>query len=188
MVAWLVSLGRWKNWVFSTLPMLSGPRVLELGHGPGHLQTGLAKKGLTGFGLDRSRQMGAIAKSRSQKAGKPSRLMRGEAGRLPFVSGAFDEVVATFPTESILSDQGLREARRVLKDQGRLVVVPTGWITGGSPLERLAAWLFRATGQAGDWGTGLQAKLEAAGFAASLEAIDLPGSRVALLRGVKRGS
>jgi hypothetical protein len=36
----------------------------------------------------------------------------------------------------------------VLAPGGRFVLLPLAWITGGSPLERLAAWLFRITGQA----------------------------------------
>lgn len=38
-VATSVSVGMWDEWVFSVLPALEGPIVLELGHGPGHLPT-----------------------------------------------------------------------------------------------------------------------------------------------------
>jgi 2-polyprenyl-3-methyl-5-hydroxy-6-metoxy-1,4-benzoquinol methylase len=60
-VAAVVSLGMWKQWVSSTLPYLDGPRVLEIGHGPGHLLLALAEKGLKATGLDESRWMGKIA-------------------------------------------------------------------------------------------------------------------------------
>ena len=38
LVAAVVSVGMWTSWVRSTLTYLNGPQVLELGHGPGHLQ------------------------------------------------------------------------------------------------------------------------------------------------------
>ena len=34
LIAWTVSLGRWKDWVESVVPFIKGMRVLELGHGP----------------------------------------------------------------------------------------------------------------------------------------------------------
>ena len=37
LVADIVSLGQWKDWVRTALPYLDGC-VLELGYGPGHLQ------------------------------------------------------------------------------------------------------------------------------------------------------
>ena len=37
LVAATVSFGDWKNWVYSILPFINGTRILELGHGPGHL-------------------------------------------------------------------------------------------------------------------------------------------------------
>ena len=56
LVAATVSLGRWKDWVRSALPYLSG-RVLEIGFGPGYLQLSLFELGIPAFGLDESRQM-----------------------------------------------------------------------------------------------------------------------------------
>ena len=41
-----VSLGRWNEWVRSILPYMQEGRILELGHGPGHLQAELLKTGL----------------------------------------------------------------------------------------------------------------------------------------------
>ena len=84
LVAWVVSLGRWKNWVFSTLPELPGPRVLELGHGPGHLQLALNKKGVYVFGIDRSAPMGRIAHKRLHSGQIIPNLVRATAEHLPF--------------------------------------------------------------------------------------------------------
>jgi ubiquinone/menaquinone biosynthesis C-methylase UbiE len=41
-VAWFVSLGQWQAWGQAALKRVRGPRVLEIGHGPGHLLIALA--------------------------------------------------------------------------------------------------------------------------------------------------
>src|SRR5258705_9904453 len=89
-VAALVSIGRWQAWVLTALPRVDGPRVLEIGHGPGHLQQALCRKGLQVFGLDESRQMGRMAYSRLKRAGLPIRLSCGYAQSIPFAAGCFD--------------------------------------------------------------------------------------------------
>jgi len=60
-------------------------------------------------------------------------------------------VAATFPSEYIFEPQTLAEIRRVLRPGGKLVIIPSAWITGQGWLEQLAAELFRVTGQAGRW-------------------------------------
>lgn len=148
LVAWTVSLGRWKAWVESALPFITGNRILELGHGPGHLQRTLRALGLLTVGLDESRQMGSLAKRNLSKNGyAQSDLIRGLGQDLPFQTGAFHTVVATFPTEYIFDTQTLSEIWRVLKDGGRLIVIPAAWVTGTGLLDKAAAWLFRITGQ-----------------------------------------
>ena len=56
-VADLVSIGRWKTWVNMVLPYLDEAKVLELGCGPGHLQSVYSIEGSVIFGLDASWQM-----------------------------------------------------------------------------------------------------------------------------------
>lgn len=139
LVAAAVSFGRWKDWVFSIVPFIEGTRILELGHGPGHLQRLLCSRNLTAFGLDESAQMGLLAKGR---LGADARLARGLAQSLPFKQASFDSVVATFPTEYIFSSETLLEVRRVLGDRGRLVVLPGAW-----PADGFLQWLYRVTGE-----------------------------------------
>lgn len=149
LVSWTVSLGRWKDWVASVLPFIAGTRVLELGHGPGHLQRSLRDLGLLAVGLDESRQMGFLAKRNLTRYGYAQNgLIRGLGQALPFRAGTFDTLIATFPTEYIFEAQTLSEAHRVLTNGGRLIVLPVAWITGTSLLDKAAAWLFRFTGQA----------------------------------------
>jgi ubiquinone/menaquinone biosynthesis C-methylase UbiE len=183
LVAWVVSLGRWKNWVFATLPELPGLRVLELGHGPGHLQLALHNKGLQSFGIDRSRQMGRIARRRLSKNHSIPLLVRATTAHLPFPSLSFDQLVATFPSEYIVQQATLSEAKRVLVTDGKLVILPVAWVRGNRLWERAAAWLFRVTGQAGSWDTRYSDPLRRAGFSVEENRMHLPGSEVMLIIG-----
>ena len=149
-VAAVVSLGRWQKWVLTILPDLDGPLVLELGHGPGHLQLALCEKGIQVYGLDRSCQMGKIARQRLMQRGYIPNLINGYAQHMPWPPASFDQVVATFPAEFIAEPVTLSEIRRVLKPDGRLVILPVAWITGQSLPDRFARWLFWITGQAPD--------------------------------------
>lgn len=138
-VAWAVSFGRWKDWVFSIVPFLEGTRILELGHGPGHLQRLLLDRGLFAVAIDESQQMGRIAKRR---LGESSNLTRGLAQSLPYPNETFDCVVATFPSEYIFDPRTLSEVGRVLRSRGRLVVLPAAFPSSG-----FLKWLYRVTGE-----------------------------------------
>jgi len=181
LVAWLVSLGQWKFWILSPLPWLTGPRVLELGHGPGHLQVALHQNALHAFGLDQSRQMGILARRRLRKAGFHGALSGGIAQHLPFPAKTFDQVVATFPSEYIIHEDTLANIRRVLRPGGTLIVLPVAWIRSQRPFGRLAAWLFRVTGQAEAWSGLFSEKFRNAGFLVEEKRIMFPDSELVLL-------
>ncbi len=181
LVAATVSLGRWKGWVKEAIALLAGPRVLELGFGPGHMQAYLEAAGFSPFGLDESRQMVRQARRRLARLGQGPRLVRGMAQRLPFADESFDSVVATFPTPYITQPETLSEIERVLAPQGRLVVLMTAWITGQSPSERVMRWVFNVTGESPPENLEI-AKITKpyteAGFEASVRFRELPGSRL----------
>ncbi len=181
LVAWVVSLGRWKTWVFSTLPEMTGHYVLELGNGPGHLQVAMRNQGITTFGIDFSAQMGHIAAERLRSHKREPLLARAAGQHLPYKSAAFDQLVATFPTEYILLPVTLAEVRRVLRPGGSLVVLPVAWITGGNPFDRLAAWLFRVTGQSGKWTGSFSQAISKSGFQVQEKQIILKGSELILV-------
>jgi ubiquinone/menaquinone biosynthesis C-methylase UbiE len=180
-VAWLVSLGRWKNWIFGTLPELPGPRVLELGHGPGHLQIALNQKGIHVFGIDRSAQMGRIAYRRLVKARAAPNLVRATADHLPFPPKVFDQLVATFPSEYIVLSATLEEAKRGLSPRGKFVILPVAWIRGTLPWDLLAAWLFHVTGQAPSWNKRFSDPLRRAGFVVDEKMVRIKDSEVMLI-------
>lgn len=139
LVAWAVSFGRWNDWVFRVVPFLEGTRVLELGYGPGHLQRLLRTRGWRAFGIDESPQMGKLAKRR---LGHSFNLARGLAQSLPYAHESFDCAVSTFPSEYIFDPQTLFEAKRILRNGGRLVVLPAAFPSSG-----LLKWLYQVTGE-----------------------------------------
>lgn len=166
LVAATVSFNRWKNWVLSVLPFVEGEHILEIGHGPGHLQRALLNRrrspgregGLFVVGIDESQQMGRLALHKLRRAFAPRRskiinpnlsndytqinLTRGVAQCLPFPTETFDTIVATFPTEYITDPQTLAEVKRCLTNGGRLVVLPVAL-----PKNRALDWLFKTTHQ-----------------------------------------
>ncbi len=184
-VAATVSLGEWKSWGKSTLPYISGTRVLELGHGPGHLLASLRDLGLFAVGLDESRQMGRLTAKRLARRGyaQPN-IMRGVSQNLPFANEVFSTIISTFPSEYIFDPRTLTEVSRTLHPGGRFVVLPAAWITGHGLTERFMAWLFRVTGQSADPVGLLNDKAKTlfinAGFKITLERVEQKSS-VALI-------
>lgn len=147
LVAWLVSLGQWKAWGRTTLSHLPRDRVLELGHGPGHLLAALAAEEYTPIGLDLSPAMARQAQQRLQKAELQVPLVRGRAQALPFRGSSFDSVVATFPTEFIVDPHTLQELTRILPPEGRLTVAVGVRFEGEDLVSSFLSWLYRVTGQ-----------------------------------------
>ncbi len=192
MVAAVVSIGRWNQWVEAAVSFLDGQDVLEIGFGPGHLQARLTEDPrLTVVGVDESRQMAALAQRRLRKKGRQRALItRGVAQMLPFGSQAFDSVVSTFPSEYIFDRRTLSEVHRVLREPGRFVIIPAAWIMGKSLTDRAAAWLFRVTHQAppsprdileNQAGT----RLQEAGFDPDFETVELQHSQVFVIKARK---
>lgn len=192
-VADLVSLRRWRNWVYSVLPYLESSPILELGHGPGHLQKKLNGLEYSTFGIDVSTKMVGIAGRRLRDDNYIPCLVVGRAQDLPYPDQTFNRVVATFPSEYINSRETLKEIWRVLDQSGELIVLITAWITGDKFLEKLAAWTFHVTGQAPDPihpGISQQEffQLSAAqevGFQVTSHLLDLDSSRVMIIQARK---
>jgi ubiquinone/menaquinone biosynthesis C-methylase UbiE len=180
-VAWIVSLGQWNTWVRAILPYIHNSFVIELGHGPGHLQIALNQRGTPCIGIDQSSQMGRQASRRLHlQHFKPS-LINTRTQQLPFQSGSIPQIVATFPSEYITDPQSLTEIFRVLIPDGSVDILLLAWITGNRVLERLMATLFRLTGESPVWNDHFLSPARAVGFSANCEFIDLPSSRLAFI-------
>ncbi|GAB4281341.1 MAG: hypothetical protein Kow0080_34840 [Candidatus Promineifilaceae bacterium] len=189
-VSWLVSFGQWRAWLYCALPFVTGNRVLELGHGPGHLLLALSQLGKTAVGLDLSPVMGRQARHKLQKQNAAARLVRGKGELLPFANDSFDTVVATFPTNYIFLPETLSAVRRVLRQNGRFVIIPSTQFTGNGAAVRLLEWLYHITGQrqletaASDpqaiWQPVMN-RFTQAGFAPSCHQKELKGSIVTIL-------
>lgn len=183
LVAATVSFGNWKNWVYSIFPFIKGTRLLELGHGPGHLQRLLLDRGLAPVAIDESTQMGKIAKRR---LGGSQKLTRALAQQLPFADKSFDTVIATFPTEYIFSAQTLSEVKRCLSDGGRLIVLPAAF-----PKSGFLKWLYKVTGESPAALTesiktkSLQPFLKA-GFHADVEIVEVKSSTLLIIVAQKK--
>ncbi len=162
LVAAVVSLGRWKDWVLSVVPFIEGTRILEIGHGPGHLQRVLLSRSLVAVGIDESAPMGRLAKrtlarvlhTNSNPSNDPQHraytqinLTRGIAQHLPFSSESFDTVIATFPSKYIADARTLPEVKRCLINGGRFIVLPVAMHMGRGILDRMMSLLFRVTHQ-----------------------------------------
>lgn len=121
--SWLVSGGRWRDWQRAALPYLRRSRILEVGPGPGHFLHDLARHGFDVYAIDRSTAMWRRAGRRLESIGKPGRMVGGDARILPFADGSFDCLVYTFPTGVVREEAFWREAARVLRPGGRVVLV-----------------------------------------------------------------
>ncbi|HZJ22423.1 MAG TPA: methyltransferase domain-containing protein [Anaerolineales bacterium] len=139
LVAASVSFNRWKDWVMSVIPFIEGDRILEIGHGPGHLQRILLSRNLFAVAIDESRQMSYLAKRNTDGL---ARLTRGLAQYLPFPDQAFDTIVSTFPADYINDPLTLAEVKRCLLNGGRFIILPVAW-----PKNPFLDWLFRVTGE-----------------------------------------
>jgi len=120
-----------KEIIFDLLRPEPGQKVLDLGCGTGHYSIELAQKGLEVTGIDISEEMIAYAKKKSEDMGLDINWMLRDAHTLPFGDSTFDRIVSVTALEFFPEPaRALREAYRVLKPGGRMVI---GVIGANSP-------------------------------------------------------
>ncbi|BCY18456.1 MAG: methyltransferase domain-containing protein [Chloroflexi bacterium] len=182
--AWLVSAGKWNDWIRAAAEQaLEGP-VLDMGCGKGVLLEFAGNKGVPAVGLDESSQMLYYARNRLP-AGN-SRLVRGIGQAIPFETGYFHHVTATFPAPYIFEQSTLNEIRRVLKPGGNLIILLTAEVTGNSFHERIIRFFSGMLGF-GYLPESLQESLQNhfrdAGFLARVECISGGNARLLIIIG-----
>lgn len=124
MYAFLTDHEAWRLDCRAMVALVPGPRVLDLGVGPGTsaLEMARADPSRRHVGLDVSERMLVRARERARAGGVPLPLLRADALRLPVRDGAFDGATG----HSVLYLVGdaaaaLREIRRALRPGGRVV-------------------------------------------------------------------
>jgi ubiquinone/menaquinone biosynthesis C-methylase UbiE len=188
LVSKAVSLGRWRCWQRTAFDFLDDSYdmpLLELAHGTGDLQLDLHQRDYAAVGFDLSADMGRITRRKLTRHCVPVRLTRGNAQALPYPDEVFPAVVCTFPTPFILQPQTLAEIYRVLQPGGRLVVVPSGMLTGRTPTEGFLEWLYEITGQREGSMAAFVAAFTAAGFRAEMQYVPCPQSVAVVVVGEK---
>lgn len=148
-VSWTVSLGEWRKWQRASLQFLTGPKVLEIAHGPGHMLLEMHGRGWRVTGLDLSSAMGRLAKAKLKRAGLADTipLIRCKIPELPLPNESYDSILSQFPTKFIFEPATLIELHRLLRPGGVLVILPEGHLTREGAITRFIQWLFYITGQ-----------------------------------------
>ena len=118
----LLSLGRTKAWrrvVTSIIAPKPGMKILDIAAGTGSSSRPLVDKGAEVTALDFSH--GMIEQGRKQN--KNINFVQGDALKLPFEDTSFDVTTISFGLRNTSNtEKALKEALRVTKDGGRIVV------------------------------------------------------------------
>jgi SAM-dependent methyltransferase len=121
----LVFVGEWRRWQESALPFLpQGGIVVEIGSGTFEFGASSSTKFRRWIGVEESKEMIGVSRNRLTQSNQS--LIRGSAFNIPLRAQTADAVLATFPSRYVLDSRFLREAQRVMKRDGRLVLVLTG--------------------------------------------------------------
>lgn len=142
----------------------AGTRLLDIACGPGFLTSAAHIRGAAATGVDFSPAMLAVARAREAAV----RFDHGDAEALPYADAAFDGVVSNFGIHHVPRPLlALREARRVLRDGGRVAF--SFW---ADPVENIA-WnlIFDAVARHGDRAAA-QTPAPGGGFATASQCTD----------------
>ncbi len=110
---------RWRRLLWK---QVEGPRVLEVGIGTAKNIPYYPPLAFPVAGVDIS--PGMLRRAQRRARGAPVTLLHADVERLPFRDAVFDDVVGTFVFCSVPDPvRGLREIRRVLRPEGRLLLL-----------------------------------------------------------------
>lgn len=139
-LAWLLLLGRervFRERLVSLARLEPGQSVLDVGCGTGTLAIAAGRRvGPTGrvHGVDASARMVARARKKAGKAGVDVVFTQGLVERLPYEDRQFDAVLSTLMLHHLpgaARQECVREIRRVLRPEGKVLAVDFGAPAGG---------------------------------------------------------
>lgn len=151
-----LGLGKsFRVWLTSLADIQPEQDVLDLGCGTGVLCLLLLEQEptLRLCGVEPARSALALARRKAERAGAALTLHEARAEALPFADGCFDRVICTLAFHHIpeaYKDAALREVRRVLRPDGRLILADfethSSWLFWGKHRSKrpLGAWLNRS--------------------------------------------
>ena len=120
---------KWRKFVVQKVAEIQPTAVLDVATGTGDLAIALTEiKGVKITGLDISEGMLSVGREKVAKRNLADRitLVQGDSEQLPFADETFDAVTVGFGVRNFEDlEKGLSEIRRVLKPNGRLVVLET---------------------------------------------------------------
>lgn len=126
---WLASTvpfaGQWRTWQKLVLSRMQGNSALEIGCGLGDLLADAIEAGYDCYAIEQSEEMVDAARHTLEKRhlGRSECIVQGLSQCLPFADRSFDNVISTFPNEYIYDTKTISEIKRVLRPNGRLIIV-----------------------------------------------------------------
>jgi len=136
----------WRTWLKAALPLIEGPRVLEVGFGTGYLMTQYAAH-YEVYGVDINASLIKVARANLIRTGMRASLECASVEQLPYSDGCFDTVLSTMAFSGFpRSKQAMSEMTRVLKPGGRLIIVDISLPRDGNLAGTVVARAFEAGG------------------------------------------
>ena len=136
----------WRTWLKAGLPLIKGPRVLEVGFGTGYLVPQYAAH-CEVYGVDINAALIKKARANLIRTGMRASLEQASVEQLPYQDGCFDTVLSTMAFSGFpRGEQAMAEMTRVLKPEGRLIIVDISLPRDGNLAGTVVARAFEAGG------------------------------------------
>ncbi len=136
----------WKNWITQAIPHIQGKNVLEVSFGTGLLLTHYADKFDT-CGIDYNAKMVEIANKNIEHKNISAELRQGNVESLPYKKNSFDTVINTMAFSGYPNSiKAMSELKRVLKNNGRLIIIDINYPNDMNLPGRLLTKLWMSLG------------------------------------------
>lgn len=136
----------WGRWIGQAIPHAEGPRVLEISFGTGYLLARYAGRFAT-HGVDYNFKMVQVARRGLRRAGVKASLVQGAVEHLPYPDESFDSIVNTMAFSGYPDGvAAMSEMRRVLRNDGRLILVDVGYPADGNWIGKGLAEFWKSSG------------------------------------------